>query len=312
METRLGIEWELWAISQLLAGATTDDVVDALVSSGLMHDDARAKIAEIVGAPSFATMRERATRGAIAEHLVRVHRELAPIDQIDRVAAIEPQAFHDRYWTQSRPLVLTEALRSMRAMRWSFGSLAERFGEVEIAVNTRRTHATRASETERHDRTMWLGTFLSEAATGGGNDNYIVSRNGLLARPELGALWDDISPLPSILVPPDPPRGASLWIGPAGTFSPAHFDPHGVLLTQVQGRKRVRLTAPSQLAMFDQLDGYYATRTDVPALETVLEPGDALFIPVAWFHEVTSLDPSITLSLLCFRWPNDFHWFLPS
>ena len=311
METRLGLEWELWTISQLVTGATTNAVVDALVESGLGPDDARAKITDIVQTPSFAAMRERAVRGAMAEQLVRAHRELAPIDQIDRIAAIEPQAFYDRYWTRSRPVVLTEAARAMRAMRWSFGSLAERFGDVEITVNTRRDEAARSSETEAHDRTMRLGAFLSDAATGVGNDNYIVSRNGLLARPELRALWGDLAPLPSILVPPDPPRGASLWIGPAKTFSPAHFDPHAVLLTQVQGRKRVRLVAPSQLAMFDKLDGYYATRTDPSTLEVVLEPGDALFIPVAWFHEVTALDPSITLSLLCFRWPNDFHWFEP-
>jgi hypothetical protein len=195
---------------------------------------------------------------------------------------------------------------------WSFGTLAERFGDVEIEINVRRTEAARSSDTEAHARRGTFGEFLRGAATTAGNDTYIVSRNGLLAHPELRPLWDDLAPLPAILAPPQPPRGASLWIGPAGTRSPAHFDPHGVLLVQVQGEKRVRLVAPDHLDMFEGLDGYYATRVlDDRALDITIGPGDALFVPLAWFHEVTSLAPSITLSLLCFPWSNDFHWFEP-
>jgi ribosomal protein L16 Arg81 hydroxylase len=312
MTARLGLDWEVWAIAQLATGAAAGDVIDALVAEGLARDLASAQIDQIVGTPSFAMLRQRGVRGTMAEQLVRARQELAPVTRIDRCATLDAGEFRDRYWQTSRPVVLTEAARQLRAVeRWTFASLAERFGDVAIEVNVRRGEATRGSETERHVETWKLGDFLARAATTAGNDAYIVSRNGLLARPELRALWDDLAPLPAMLAPPDPPRGAALWIGPAGTRSPAHFDPHGVLLVQVQGRKRVRLVAPDHLEMVDALDGYYATRTHSTALEVELAPGEALFVPLAWFHEVTALDPSITLSLLCFRWPNQFHWFEP-
>ena len=51
---------------------------------------------------------------------------------------------------------------------------------------------------------------------------------------------------------------------------------------------------------------------DAAAVQTVtIGPGEALFVPVGWFHEVTALAPSMTLSLLRFRWPDDFHWLRP-
>lgn len=312
MTPRLGLDWEVWAIAQLAAGSAAQDVVDALGVEGVDANEARAQLDQIVATPSFAMLRQRVVRGTMADQLLRARLEIAPITAIERRPTIDADEFYERHWRTSRPIVLTEAARQIRAVQtWTFANLAERFGELAIEVNVRRGEATRGSETERHAETWKLREFLARAATEAGNDAYIVSRNGLLARPELLPLWDDLTPLPAMLAPPTPPRGVSLWIGPAGTRSPAHFDPHGVFLVQVQGRKRVRLVAPDHLEMTDDMDGYYASRTHDSAFEVELAAGEALFIPVAWFHEVTALDPSITLSMLCFRWPNQFHWFEP-
>ena len=122
------------------------------------------------------------------------------------------------------------------------------------------------------------------------------------------------------MVPLKPPRGVSLWVGPAGTITPPHFDPHNVLLVQVQGRKRVRLASRIRAGLHQSHDGYYlaqpidevfAARPELVAT-VILEPGQALFVPAAWFHEVTALEPSMTLSFLNFRWHNHFHWLGPT
>ena len=39
--------------------------------------------------------------------------------------------------------------------------------------------------------------------------------------------------------------------------------------------------------------------------DVVLEPGEILFVPLAWWHQVKSLDFSVTLTYTNFRWPND-------
>jgi lysine-specific demethylase 8 len=104
---------------------------------------------------------------------------------------------------------------------------------------------------------------------------------------------------------------AQAWRGPAGTVSPLHFDaPHNVL-AQAVGVKRVILFAPSAAPRLSPLAGAMRNSAaadpereggaggvpaDVEALECVLVPGDALYIPPRWWHQVRALTTSFSVS----------------
>ncbi|MCA9716346.1 MAG: cupin-like domain-containing protein [Myxococcales bacterium] len=325
-ERRLGLDWELWVIENLLAGADADEIIATLRSQGIDDDEAARQVHALRDNPRFVGMLGRSRRAAMAEQLVRLRRQLRGVETLDTATEMSRSRFHADYWQRNRPVQLRARLfKHVPAVRsWTLASFAQRFGELRVEVNVRRDEAARRAEVERVVESMTLGAFIHSLAGADSNERYIVSSCGLLSRPELAALGNELTGLPPFVSRPKLPAGASLWIGPKGTRTAAHFDPHNVLLLQLEGRKRVRLVPPDQLGFTDEMDDYFAALDpDDPALaqredfepasviELTLRPGEALFVPAGWFHEVTALDPSMTLSLLSFPWDNDFHWLRP-
>ena len=72
-------------------------------------------------------------------------------------------------------------------------------------------------------------------------------------------------------------------------------------LRQFAVYSRIRdLAEPGIVQRFPKLDGLHVHRV-------TLAPGDALFVPLGWWHQVTALDFSVTVTHTNFRWKNDFH-----
>ncbi|KAF2861071.1 Clavaminate synthase-like protein [Piedraia hortae CBS 480.64] len=104
----------------------------------------------------------------------------------------------------------------------------------------------------------------------------------------------------------------SLWLGRAPTYTPLHRDPNHNLFVQIAGQKKVRLCTPdSGRELFERVKGGKGTlRTEEDMmvgeqteeleqivwgqdneifLEAKLNPGDGLFIPLAWWHSIRSV-----------------------
>jgi ribosomal protein L16 Arg81 hydroxylase len=119
-----------------------------------------------------------------------------------------------------------------------------------------------------------------------------------------------------------------MWIGPPGTFTSLHHDLTNNLLVQILGRKRVILAAATALPkhyndthVFSKIRDVTASDLDLDKFakikgvrfhEVTLNPGEALFIPVGWWHQVESLDFSASITYTNFRWRNDFYQNYPA
>ncbi len=316
-ESRLALDWELWVVEHLLFTGKRDDLVRVLVEQGVPFEDAKQQVKTIEESPGFARLRARVGEGRLARQLQSLQAKLAPDRSVRKYDTISKEDLLRDHWMASRPALLPEVARSLRAVQtWSMTTLARRFTNATVEVNVKRLEAERSADVEKVSQTMPFPEYVALCQSQETDAYYIVSRNGLLNRPEFRSLWDDFTPLPDFLTPLEPPLGVSLWMGPAGTRTRAHFDPHNVLLVQVEGRKQVRLAPRLAAHQHDLVDGYYL-KGEIQAVfgsavqTVILEAGQALFMPVGWFHEITAVDPSITLSFLNFEWPNHFHWLGP-
>jgi hypothetical protein len=234
----------------------------------------------------------RARRAALLE---RVQAELATDVPVEGTL----DEFHARTFSVYRPAVFRGGCRTLAAASWTFAGLRERFADVEITVSGKPMTVAAA-----------IDAMLQPDAPPA---LYAISQDRLLAGP-LQQLRADLAPLPPFLAA-DATATANLWMGPASTRSPLHHDTTCVWFCQLVGRKRYELVAPWYRAALDAdiVDGW-DSKLDLHATicrELVLEPGDALYIPTGWWHQVTSLDPAISVSFRAFRWPTEHSWYAP-
>ncbi|CAH1238274.1 KDM8 [Branchiostoma lanceolatum] len=121
-----------------------------------------------------------------------------------------------------------------------------------------------------------------------------------------------------------------LWLGSAGNITPLHYDRNHGLLSQIVGCKELVLFShedTNNLYPYSSLsDRSHTSRvnlrtTDREEIERfprvaeaqryhcVLKPGELLYIPPFWWHDVTSLDPCVSVTL---PWDLEAHEDIPA
>ena len=90
-----------------------------------------------------------------------------------------------------------------------------------------------------------------------------------------------------------------------------HYDSHDVFSLQVAGEKRWQVFEPSvPLAARGLVHKRERATSTEPILDVVLQPGDTLYLPSGWPHEVftsETLSLGITIGVMTYRWLDAFH-----
>lgn len=321
-------QWRRWAAENLARGAEAGEVSRTLVAAGAAPEPVRELMAQLEGDVALEVARSLARRVAALETMLRLrleHRRRPPAPRtVERRTLPSAEELVARYWVPGIPVVLTDVVTRWPAFgRWGLHDLRERFADVRVEACFGRTTVARPDAVWRAlRRELTMGELVATIESSApGNDVYMIARNAALLRPGLAALLDDIALPPAIFGPTRVPGRMGLWIGSAGTHSPMHHDGDDSALCQVVGRKRVRLAPPESLALLDLAEGVYSRWDPIdpepidagpePLLELVLAPGELLFIPAGWWHQVDALDFSMTVNVLEFAWPNDYAWYRP-
>jgi hypothetical protein len=232
---------------------------------------------------------------------------------MDREANITPDDFSTDFRLPSRPVIITDAMDSWPARTlWDRDYLRIACGADFVTVMTERSGAYRRNR-PRFQADLPFADMVDIAFGPPSDDIYMVANSKFFGRPAGQRLLQDI-PTPEYIDPGPFRDDKYMWLGPADTVMPLHFDTCDLLLCQVFGTKRFWMFAPDQTEflyhgheVFSDVDPEAADLEQFPLFaqarcdEFELHAGEMLFIPKGHWHHVRSLAPSATVSFARFK-----------
>lgn len=250
---------------------------------------------------------------------------------LERLPTISEQNFLSHFVKMNQPLLVYKGIEKWTALSlWSFDFFNRSFPNKIVKVASSKSSVF--SLDKYHQKScmqfneMPLGQALSLIKDcNGRDDKYYLTH--LPIKRYFPEIFRDFH-LPAWL-DPDKSYNENLWIGAKGNVTPLHFDEHNNLLIQITGSKLVRLYSPkesksvfpypvnktvienslsgkrefypfnhSQILNIDEPDlTLYRDFKNVTEIKTVINPGEVIFIPAGWWHQVHSLDDAISINI---------------
>jgi ribosomal protein L16 Arg81 hydroxylase len=257
--------------------------------------------------------------------------ELAPANaRIERRFGLGRDEFFERYYAAGRPVILGGEMADWPALaRWTPSVLRAMVGAQIIEYQGERTKSDRFEMyKDAHRREMPFDRFIEAITQADGNDTYVTAYNSVRNASVLAALQPDLGFLDKFLSRDVAQPHGMMWIGPAGTATSLHHDLTNNFIAQLVGRKRLKVVPAADVGKLYNYRHVFSEVTDLedPALDraqfpllagariydVTLSPGEIIFMPLAWWHQVTSLDFSVTITYTNFIYPNDAYKSYPS
>jgi hypothetical protein len=306
------------------------------------HDAPRERPAS-AQKPSVAAQQSAASSAELAAARLALAKREWLLETIERQRALVPalvaidwrsglssEEFLERYYAQNRPVIIAGELDDWPALsRWTPEYVKATVGAEPVEFQGGRSlNPNFEMFKEVHRREAPFDVFMDHILRpGAGNDAYLTAFNSARNVHSLSALQADIGELDKFLdYSAGGPKGM-MWIGPAGTFTSLHHDLTNNFITQVVGRKQIKLMPAGEVGKLYNRNHVFSEITDIDAGEidierygrlpelriydVVLQPGEILFTPIGWWHQVRALDFSITLTNTNFLWPNEAHATYP-
>lgn len=239
---------------------------------------------------------------AMRAAIKQASRALPAITEVPRVKLRDAAAFRTRA-LRGLPFLVEGIVGRWPLAQHSPSLLRERYAQLHVRARVGDYIGTAfAADRAMQDMTMLEYLDLAEATQG------LPPYLGNLELRELNSMchW------PTWFEKMGPPR---FWIGPARTMTPLHCDYDDNIFAQIWGSKRIFLAPPhhdeflypreANPILFGSpfnpeapdYDAYPLAR-QAALVEVMVQPGDMLYVPAGWYHQVHAL----TFSLSSNRW----------
>ncbi len=258
-------------------------------------------------------------------------RDLADLQAIERRADVGAAEFLERYYAVNRPVILTGEMAGWPALAlWTPDYLKAKVGDRTVEFQGDRTMDARFEmDKDAHRREAPFDVFIDRILRPHAeNDTYLTAYNSARNVETLSVLRGDLGFLDKFLDREASNPHGMPWIGPAGTVTSLHHDLTNNFIAQLVGRKSIKILPASEVGkLYNQQHVFsdipdledptlnlsdHPRLTDLRTYDVVLEPGEILFMPLGWWHQVRSLDFSVTLTHTNFHWRNDAYLTYPT
>lgn len=264
---------------------------EAALAKKLAHEQRDARVRGVTSIDAMRTAIKRASR------------DLPVLATVPRLGLLDAAAFRARA-ELGLPFLMTGLVGRWPLSAHNPAILRERYAHLPVRARVG-DYINTAFAPDRAMQDMSMGEYLELVAhDSGGLPPYL----GNLELRELNSMchW------PAYFDKMGPPR---FWLGPAGTVTPLHSDYDDNIFAQIWGSKRIFLAPPHH-------DEFLYTKEANPILfgspfdpeapdfeqfpvarqaslvECIVNPGEMLYVPAGWYHQVHAL----TFSLSSNRW----------
>lgn len=315
--TQIPDDWKRWIFENIIEGTEIERIVAIMVSKGFDLEAAKAEVVKTLNSPFLESAKKYYKKLLKRHKISTVLDEFARMDpsftKIERIPAPPFKEFIKKYISKSRPVILQHAIEDCKAVNWDFDYLKSKIGNKTIQIQDKRESNQKFEpEKEQHATQIKFADFIDKIlSVESSNDSYLTAYNTEKFRESITDIWEEIGNIGDNYVKTETIKtSCHLWIGPKGTVTPLHLDEMNIIFVQIKGSKKYKMYHPNQSAYVYDTNYVYS---DVDALnpdynlhpefkkakpiEFTINPGEVLFIPAYWWHCVTSLEPSISVSL---------------
>jgi hypothetical protein len=314
--------WDRWITRNTLRGVSKNKIREVLLRNGFDSVFIDQKITEILTNPIYQAAQECANRhhklASLLTTISYLQEEIESEESVEQIVDLDPTDFYSKYVRANKPVLAKGLILSWDAItKWNGLFFLEKMGNITIQMSENREADPRFEDNfKKHTTSVLLSDYIDRVEKNIGNDFYICAKHNFLANEKAYVLLNDFEYPNGFLDDSVPKSKASLWFGPKGTWTPFHHDASNILFCQVLGTKILYLVAPIHIprlyndrTCFSDVDPrkinleQFPLMKGVPVKKITVEPGDALLIPVGWWHCVEALTTSISLSLSNFLLP---------
>ena len=231
---------------------------------------------------------------------------------------IDVDSFYTSFLREREPVLITNIFEQFPELaNWDTDYLIEKVGDKNIKVNVSNNGVFALNpETGVHDiRPVdmsvkeYINAIVKKSSKG---KVYAQQISILTTLPELKEELKFMDYIPNNSI-----HSANIWFGPGGNTSLLHFDGANNFFIQLLGDKKISLYSPkyfyslypsswmSKACYLSQVNPAnpdytkYPNILKVPKIELTVPRGNILFLPAYWWHQVYSINTSISVNIWC-------------